>query len=61
MKVDPKSTIPQQISLWSDHHVILKGQKPYITIFSTFVSTSPNWCFCTTWCNRKPRNCLFYL
>jgi len=23
--------------------------------------TSPNYCFCTTWGNRKPRNCVFSL
>jgi len=26
-----------------------------------YFSTSPYWCFYTTWWNRKPRNCAFYL
>ena len=26
-----------------------------------YFPTSPNWCFCTTWGNRKPRNCVFSL
>jgi len=26
-----------------------------------YFPTSPNWCFCTTWGNRKPSNCIFLL
>jgi len=26
-----------------------------------YFPTSPNWCFCTTWGNRKPGSCVFYL
>ena len=26
-----------------------------------YFPTSPNYCFCTTWRNRKPRNCVFSL
>jgi len=26
-----------------------------------YFPTSPNWCFCTTWGNRKPGNCVFSL
>jgi len=26
-----------------------------------YFPTSPNLCFCTTWGNRKPKNCIFSL
>jgi len=26
-----------------------------------YFPTTPNWCFCTTWGNRKPGNCVFSL
>jgi len=45
----------RSVSSMGSLYLFLSNQK------MLYFPTSPNWCFCTIWGNKKPRNCVFSL